>query len=981
MSAAHDLYTDFLNDVVIGHVFSEEELTRGSGPLEAGRRLEIERRQREDTRSPALARISGKGGWVPDAEKRESYGAFTNVSLLDHVTSVARGAVQFAEMDLTAGRERSAQDLLRRLAVVASVAFLHDADKMLGLTRQGVLDADSIAGLMRRFGVDKFLRKHGAALSPAQMLALVEEVESSQAGRLETLPREHWHDAKYVKLADRLDSIFLKTRPTKPDEVVGAAGVLRELGRFAELDTDAVRGGADGWRVIELRDPHTPFLLDAFQAALSAACHDHHGAPPLIETHHDGRLLVILPHRGSDAVINQALGRITRRLGARIKVATNARGKVDLLDAPGTLDDLRHSVGSMQARERESVLRAGIDALREHGRSIDAFLRPVGFLPQTPDLAAYPGRLVPIWTGTAGLDESLKRIHRDAALVNAVLSCDDPPTRLGIPNAAQRERELRNLLAEQGELAEAPSWFDALPADTRRALLSAFAAATARSDDALHEALLGPDGLAALWLEGREGRPGLAAKIDPAGVRLRGAVEAHYRALLAGRFIAADETQGGRCHFTNAPVPRSARIDGKTGLYGVNVSAFSGREGRPESLRSPQSETLVSPVAEAEHRLRKLEYEDGGRSAKGRKVAVRVTSPTTAGLFGALAYSNDADVTEFALSDVLRARIEPGRLTYNSAEAARRRTRIARFEDWPTRLGTSGTEPGQIAFVAMAFAAAQRTGRPVHVFRGLPRPHPEFVAFDALPQTIKTLLRGTGFRLEQIPSRLALLRGIEAVIETTGFGQALALRLCDPDTRFGTACDALARAERKLADNATDQRLPGIRAFATNLLGDPDTMPSSNDRALFDFGEAMALAQRIPIRTDGGNVAELGMRTALDTVKVLERMGETSDESLVGGITGEIEDVLTRRELVARGELRNGRPLREVIEAAARVFVGEVWHGAFGAAVPSSRNRRVALATYRFAFQSQASRLRARAGVEASKGEPVVEETGFAEQD
>ncbi len=32
-----------------------------------------------------------------------------------------------------------------------------------------------------------------------------------------------------------------------------------------------------------------------------------------------------------------------------------------------------------------------------------------------------------------------------------------------------------------------------------------------------------------------------------------------------------------------------------------------------------------------------------------------ITSPTTAGLFGALPFSNDADVAEFALSDVVRS--------------------------------------------------------------------------------------------------------------------------------------------------------------------------------------------------------------------------------------------------------------------------------------------------------------------------------------
>jgi hypothetical protein len=234
------------------------------------------------------------------------------------------------------------------------------------------------------------------------------------------------------------------------------------------------------------------------------------------------------------------------------------------------------------------------------------------------------------------------------------------------------------------------------------------------------------------------------------------------------------------------------------------------------------------------------------------------------------------------------------------------------------------------------------------------------VAFDTLPQPVETILGGTGFRLEQIPRCLALLRGIEAVIEATGFGESLALRLGDRESRFGAACDVLARVERHEAD----PRLAAIKAFVINILGDSDTMRSATDRALVDFGEAMALAQRIPIRSDGANVAELGLRTALDTTEALERMGQTCDDSLVAGIAGEITKVLTRGSLAAKRELREGQPLADAIEVAARVFVDRVWHGAFGGAVPSSRDRRVALATYRFAFQAQAARLRTQLGVE-----------------
>ena len=558
-------------------------------------------------------------------------------------------------------------------------------------------------------------------------------------------------------------------------------------------------------------------------------------------------------------------------------------------------------------------------------------------------------------------------VHRDAVLLGAVLNCSDPPARLGIPDATAREAELRAALRDAGALPDGPTVLDELPADTRRALLAGYAAGMAREDDALHEALFGPDGLGVLWLEGRDGRAGLAAKIDRAGVRLREAVSAHYTALMQGHLVAAaDEGAEGRCHFTNAPVARSARVDGKTGLYGVKVSAFSGREGRPESVRSSQSETLVSPLAEAEHKLRRLRFVEGGGSPDRREVAVTVASPTTTGLFGALPFGNDRDGAELAMSDVLRSKVEPGRLTYRNVDAILRRTRIARFEEFPGRLVGSGPAPGQIAFFRMACTTALRLGRPVHVFRGLARPRPEFVALEGIPSPLAALLGGDALRLEQVGPAIAMLKGIEAVAEATGFGLELALRVCDPQTRFGAACDALDRAERRLAANSQDLKLPTISFFATTLL-ESNAMPEPSDTALLAFGQAMALVQRVPIRSDGANVAELGLRTALETVEALERMRQAAPESLVAGIAGELEKGISRGGLRTRAELRGSRSFDEVVEAASRVFVDQVWRGAFGGALPSSRDRRVALAVYRFGFKSASRALYARAGLPATE--------------
>ena len=74
-----------------------------------------------------------------------------------------------------------------------------------------------------------------------------------------------------------------------------------------------------------------------------------------MELHHDGRLLVVLPGDGAEASCRRRWREATRELGARIRIAANARGKLDLLDAPGTVQDLRDSVEGMSARSEASA--------------------------------------------------------------------------------------------------------------------------------------------------------------------------------------------------------------------------------------------------------------------------------------------------------------------------------------------------------------------------------------------------------------------------------------------------------------------------------------------------------------------------------------------------------------------------------------------------------------------------------------------------
>ena len=192
----------------------------------------------------------------------------------------------------------------------------------------------------------------------------------------------------------------------------------------------------------------------------------HGGFPPLVELHHDGRMIVVVPRDGADDLLSDALGTVTRELGAAIQVGTTTRGKVDLLDAPGDLDDLRKAVEGMDARSLEAILRIGIDLLRERANDIDDLFSR-SRLPSTPARLVQVRRppLAALRSGTTEMTEKQRSVHTDAALLNAVLSCTDAVSTMGIPNADTREKELLDQLQSTSNLSALPDWLLAAPDD------------------------------------------------------------------------------------------------------------------------------------------------------------------------------------------------------------------------------------------------------------------------------------------------------------------------------------------------------------------------------------------------------------------------------------------------------------------------------------------------------------------------------------
>ena len=950
IETSRSVYGSFLEDVVRQGVFSEEQRTRGAGrPLGDKAKRAIDKGEGIDVRAPFLATVSGKGGWIrgPEFDRRKP---FMNITLIDHLVSVVRGALVFAEIDLRAVGVPE-NELPARLARVAAVAFLHDADKMLQRDRQMEIRPADVEGLMRDYGVVRFLAKFGQALGAERMTSLIDQVETTRANRMRPgapiLSLQEVRDCAYVMLADRLDGAYLDTRK-------GGDYVVRELEAFKN---DNLRSNALGdWRALRIVSPHTPFLLDELQGHFSIACEDRHGHPPLIEVHHDGELLLVAPSKGFDEVFNKAVDNLAKAFDLDPRVHISARGMPDILDGGRDLCDVREHLEE-NVRTAGKALQISVDLVHPVADAttiksrIDDIFAPFGVAPVWPDLDRSSARLVSPWSEQHEENDERNAFLLDAATVAVALACKapQPARKLNVPDAGAREQELVKRLTQSG--VSIPAWLIDLTHDiSRRNLLSALAAASAINDGALHEALLGDDGLVNLWLRGRGNRQGLLDKIDNPGLHMAAAAQKWFRAAAQGCLLRADdENAEGRCHFTNAPVPRNSRIDLSTGLYGVKVSAFSGREGRWESFNSPKRETLVSPLALAEHRLRSMRVR---RSGGQPDVPILISSPTSAGLFASLVYVHDDLPLELSLFDALRAdnRKSDGPV-FRGMEDISHRCRIGRYESLPNRMASRDRDIGIITFVRMIFEAAQRIGKPIHVFRGLPRPDPGFVSFDFLPEHLVAALEGMSFRIEQIPPKIRLLRIVEEVASTANLGLDLATCIADPETRFAAACDAVMRIDRM------DERKAEARSFLRhsllNLLEDRD-MSTESDNVIVRFAESMSHVQRAPRDSAGGTVSEMGLRVALDAVEAAGQLGQTSRDSLVHAIMGSLGKELKRKDHDSRKSTGTDSTWESSLLSAAEIFVDDVWPKAFGKTSPSSRQRRIALAIYRMSFKRAA---------------------------
>ncbi|RNE92611.1 hypothetical protein [Marichromatium sp. AB32] len=911
---AADVYQALMTEVVEPFVLKD----RKGHVLDQKKQRDLSAGKIIDTRVVHLMSISGKGGYDPDPVKNARYAESANITLLDHLLSVTRGALIFAALDILERTPDIDLDGLRaELRILAALAFMHDVDKDLCLPRGTLLSLEAIAERWARYGLDQFT---GDALTADQVRFLIEHVETTQAHRsppAEYPPRRFSSLMRYVALADKLDGLWLKE---------GIDAVLERLRKDGALDSDLLRH----WTLIDLFDPHHPFLVDELQRALSACCKP---VPPLIEGHQDGRLVMLVPAAQANEIRDTAIRKVRRFLGRKLfglRINVSNRGLPEILDSQPDHEQLTNFLSSkLKGRDLAALFRVKSTLANEViTRELDGLLGCIGLEPNWPK---GQGQTITPYPNPEALSGNAQHALRSAAHLALLLNYKAVKQ---LPSYDAREQAVLDVIGE-----ERPAWLSAIEdAASRRTFTSLWATQRATTNPDLYADIWGTGGLLHHWLEGTDDQPGLRDSILAQGEDRLDAVVSHFAERLDNKRMAAPSNQGKRCLITDMPVRKDATFKDSDKLYEVKKSAFSGRDGRLENIDSATGETHIAPVSYAEHRLRSVVHANAGGRPDGIPTLLSMSSTT--GLFAGLVLDNERDFQSLSVFDLAREQVAKGKV-YSGLGAYRQRFRVARFERVPVK-----TEE-QTALLRLLLRSALRIGRPLHLFRGLPTNEKAFFAYDAMPRRLADLIGGRRLRIEQVPAAIERLETAQLILDTNGLGFEVFDRYTRPATRLGAICLTWSSLHEAARSGKPDRTLRFKREFEQCI---EENSMSDTEAPLVKLGHAAARIQQRPHGSASTNEEMLTFNLCLKTAIGAWRLGQRDPESLAMAVAGELETNLARKNKIASAKNRPEETLADAFLSFAQLFVDDVWFGVMQGRPPAQSSRRILGSIYRMSF-------------------------------
>jgi hypothetical protein len=780
-----------------------------------------------------------------------------------------------------------------------------------------------VAEKVELYGIDAFLNKAGVSLNSEHLLHLIEQVEVSQSFRHLSIPLPRFIDDRmplYVRMADKLDGIFLDSDPMKG----GINGVLKRL----ETDKSCLDSSLlPLWQVINIFDPHHPFLLDKLQLFLSKFSQHIAKVPPLLEGHHDGRLTMLLPKAHFEEIVDKALNKLAEVLPFGLEVDVSNVGVPALLNGQPShaeLQALMLNKSKITPNKISKLLKIQSKYKAEVIHPLDELLDEIGLKPRFPKKSL---QLMTVYDSLEGFDADEEEWLRYAAHLALMLN-------LKIKNAPlsyeQREAALLSLIP-----VERPEFIQNVEDNKSRCVLTALWVITlADEDEDLKEAIWEEDGLLQTWLEGSEEQAGFRQFLEiGGGDKVAQRVKAHFKQLLSQkRVVAEDEGALGRCLFTDEPIEFKNTISQAMGLLGVKLSAFSGRDNRPELLTSDKPHTVVSPVSLAEH---KIHHEIQGGSKDG--VPTLIYSPTTVGLFGGLILNTNMEAK--SLFDLSRLEAKKGSVLYGP-EIYQGRLRLAKLE----RL--SDKTKDQVTQLRLLLTAARRTGRPFHVFRGLPTTQRAFFYYDAMPALLKKLLGGNELRLEQIPLALKQVEFAQTLLENNNLGYEVLNLYVSSGTRLGAICLAWCVLDKQDKVSASENSTK-IRLYKEYCNYSEDNM-SKSDKAFVELGKAATSIQKY-VGANASNSEQMKVFSiCLETMDIARKASVPQDapESLICAVAGELENGLKDKAKYDKAKTKQF----EACLKFAELFVNEVWLKVMKGKMVSHSSLRVFGSIYRMAF-------------------------------
>lgn len=895
-----------------------------------------------DTRVLYLMSISGKGGWDEDANKRQRYLKNQNITLLDHLLSVVRGALVLCALDTVAALgteeldESDLQALKRTLTVVAAIGFLHDLDKMLQLARDAELTLSHVEQALKRYGITEYLDE--ISLNAEHIRFLIEQAEETQRHRHSTstpIPRSYLIAVeRYVKLADKLDGLW-----QEHSSQGGLEKIIARLQQDQSLSTRLLTQ----WEALDIYDPHHPFLLDELQQRLSFACQRVAGIPPLLEIHQDGRLFVLIPKTHNEAIKAKAIAAMLKHLPFPLSLRPPNTGTPAVFEIRNARPSYAELLADFIEKEENLSLLGKLFTIKNSlvkplTPVLDKCLAQLGLAPQW---AKEAGKTRPVYADPHKLSVSARAYFLQAASLALLLNLKvTAPKKVTLPDQHEREQLLITRLA-----TPIPIWLAEIESgESRRVLLSLWVTALAQHDTELQAQIWGDTGLLSQWLEGTETSVGFKEYFPLDHEPIAVAIELHLQQLLAKqRLHPMDESVTGHCLFTDFPT--TTLVNDNPEMHALKASAFTGREGKPDSITAPSyGQTPISYISVVEHKLRNVAFRRQGGEKDG--VPTLISSPVTTGLFGALILNEDNAIQ--AISIYHLASKDTVKAHYRGLEAYRNRCRLARLECIPEK-----TEE-QINTLRLMLNACLRIGRPIHIFRGLPTPQKAFFYFDAMPTVLKALLGYQELRLEQIPQALQQLQIAQTLLETTGLGYDALNLYAYPSTRFSAVCWVWCHTH-DLLKQKNPQKAAALHSLAAWMYRDFQCLQETqqmtiSDGALVRLGQAASRIQRRPQGLASTNEEMLVFNLCMDTAMGLRAAGQADNASLIHGIAGELETNLGRKDKMSASKFRDGQSLEIACMNFASQFVHEVWLDVLQAKPPAQKARRLLGSVYRMAF-------------------------------